>query len=82
MRCFDLCEECDVACDSKECRQWIDYEDDSNCTLLAISNNNESPMTLREVSNRMGVSFVRIKQIEDSAVRKLHIHSKKNNLID
>lgn len=82
--CCEKCLEYDVSCpiENSDCRYWIDYEDDSNCTLIAVNNNNETPMTLREVSKRLGVSFVRVKQIEDSAVRKLHIHSKKTNLID
>tara|TARA_R100000152_G_C6704509_1_gene133329 strand:- start:58 stop:315 length:258 start_codon:yes stop_codon:yes gene_type:complete len=82
--CCRKCLEYDVSCpiENSDCRHWINYEDDSNCTLMAINNNNDAPMTLREVSNRLGVSFVRIKQIEDSAVRKLHIHSKKNKVIE
>ena len=42
-----------------------DFKKDLNCTIIAIANNNEEPMTLREVAERIGVSFVRIKQIED-----------------
>ena len=69
MKCFDLCRKCDVACDMKDCRQWIDYEEDLNCTIVAV--NKRGPMTLREVSERLGVSFVRIKQIQDKLVEKL-----------
>ena len=71
MKCFNLHDECDVACDKKECRQWIDYDDDLNCTILAIKNNGGDPMTLRQISDRIGVSFVRIKQIEDELKNKL-----------
>lgn len=71
MRCFDLCEQCDVACDSTECRQWIDYEDDLNCTILAVKNNKNEPMTLRQIGDRLNVSFVRVKQIEDELIKKL-----------
>ena len=69
MKCFDLCRKCDVPCDVKDCRQWIDYEEDLNCTIVAV--NKRGPMTLREVSERLGVSFVRIKQIQDKLVEKL-----------
>ena len=71
MKCFNLHDECDVACDKKECRQWIDYDDDLNCTILAIKNNGGDPMTLRQIGERIGVSFVRIKQIEDELKSKL-----------
>ena len=71
MRCFDLHDECDVACDKKECRQWIDYDDDLNCTILAVKNNKNERMTLRQIGERLGVSFVRVKQIEDELLKKL-----------
>ena len=71
MKCFDIHKKCGVSCDEKDCRQWIDYEDDLNCTIIAVNNNNEAPMTLREVGDRVGVSFVRIKQIEDKILGKL-----------
>ena len=71
MRCFDLHDECDVACDKKEWRQWIDCDDDLNCTILAVKNNRKEPMTLRQIGERLGVSFVRVKQIEDELLKKL-----------
>ena len=49
----------------------IDYDDDLNCTIVAIKNNGGDPMTLRQVSDRIGVSFVRVKQIEDDIKKKL-----------
>ena len=55
----------------RDCRQWIDYDDDLNCTIVAIKNNGGDPMTLRQVSDRIGVSFVRVKQIEDEIKKKL-----------
>jgi DNA-directed RNA polymerase sigma subunit (sigma70/sigma32) len=51
-----------------DCRQWINYADDLNCTLIAVDKHGK--MTLREVSERLGVSFVRIKQIQDKALLK------------
>tara|TARA_R110002072_G_scaffold88880_2_gene199342 strand:- start:126 stop:380 length:255 start_codon:yes stop_codon:yes gene_type:complete len=56
------CEEC-------KCRQWLDYEDDLNCTLIAVDKH--GPMTLREVGDRLGISFVRVKQLQDVALAKL-----------
>jgi hypothetical protein len=56
------CEEC-------KCRQWLDYEEDLNCTLVAVDKH--GPMTLREVGDRLGISFVRVKQLQDAALAKL-----------
>lgn len=58
-----------VDCPCKDCRLWIDFKEDSNCTLIAIDK--KKCMTLREVADRMGVSFVRIKQIQDVAHEKM-----------
>ena len=61
----------EVSCPNEDCRQWLNYEEDLNCTLIAIENNDGKPMTLREIAPRMGGSFPRIKQIEDAALKKL-----------
>lgn len=57
------------SCSKEECRMWIDYPDDQNCTLVSIYQN--GAMTLEEVAKRMKVSFVRISQIEKQAIKKL-----------
>jgi hypothetical protein len=56
-------------CVDKECRQWIDYEEDLNCSLIAIEKNGS--MTLNEVGKRLKISYVRVKQIETEAINKL-----------
>ena len=56
-------------CEQKECRLYIDYPEDFNCTSIAIKKN--GAMTLREVAERLDVSFVRIKQIEDKLLEKV-----------
>jgi hypothetical protein len=61
------CEEC-------ECRMWMDYEQDLNCTLVAVDKH--GPLNLRQIGERLGISFVRVKQIQDAAVAKL---ASKNN---
>ena len=76
MKCFKQCESANESCKDKGCRLWIDYEDDLNCTMLAVNNHPEGNMTLREVADRIGVSFVRIKQIEEKALNKLGITGK------
>ena len=57
------------SCDIKECKYFIDYKKDFNCCLVSIYEN--GPMTLREIGERIGVSFARIKQIESEALKKI-----------
>ena len=71
MKCFDLYSKCDVPCQLKSCRQWMEYEGDLNCAIIAVHKNGCKSMTLREVGERLGVSFVRIKQIEDKVLDKI-----------
>jgi DNA-directed RNA polymerase specialized sigma subunit len=54
---------------------WIDYKKDYNCVHETVFQHGS--LTLREVADRLGVSFVRVKQIEDKAREKL-----KNSLSD
>ena len=68
----DCSKECDSSnnkCIKEECRYWIDFPEDKNCSLISIYKN--GPMTLNEVSKRIGVSLVRISQIEKQALSKL-----------
>ena len=60
-------------CQQRDCRLWIDYPNDLNCTLIAVNKN--GPMTLREVAERLGVSFVRVKQIEAEILGRLRKRS-------
>ena len=72
--CAKTCKDLDTDCLCKECRLWIDFSDDLNCTLIAIDKNHTGELTLREVADRIGVSFVRVKQIQDKALQKLQKH--------
>ena len=68
----DCAKECYLTktiCQNKECRLSIDYEEDLNCTLLAVQKH--GPMTLEEIGKRHKVSTVRIKQIVDATLLKL-----------
>ncbi len=69
MKCLQECKETNTPCKEKKCRMWIDYEQEYNCIGETVFCN--GPLTLREVSKRLGVSFVRIKQIEDGALKKI-----------
>ena len=76
--CKEICQMTTSACKQKDCRMWMEYESDLNCALVAIENNKDEPMTLREIAERMGVSFVRIKQIEEKALKNLKKKLKKD----
>ena len=67
--CIEACEVLEESCPCSDCRYWIDFEEDLNCTHIAINKNDD--MTLRDVAKRIGCSFVRIKQIEDKAIEKI-----------
>lgn len=73
-QCTKQCKKNDAACVQKECRNWMEYPEDLNCSLIATERH--GPMTLDEVAKRLGLSLVRIKQIEESALIKL---KKRNN---
>ena len=74
-KCLKVCKDLDVVCPVQECRHWISYEEDYNCVLEAVDKH--GPMTLRECSKRLGISFIRVKQIQDSTYKKI-----KNLLIE
>lgn len=67
--CAASCLESGQKCSKEECRMWINYEEDQNCSLVAIYQNGS--MTLEEVAKRMQISFVRVSQIEKKAIDKL-----------
>jgi len=74
--CAEACVKHNVTCPVKDCRLWIEYDQDLNCTDIAVAKHGK--MTLREISERLGVSFVRIKQIEDGL--KVKLKKRINNL--
>ena len=67
--CCKCCKKHEVSCPIKDCKHWINYGDDLNCTLIAVDTHGR--LTLRETADRLGVSFVRVKQIEDKTLKKL-----------
>ena len=67
--CVDKCVAQKKKCKKTQCRKWIDYGDDLNCTVVAVKKNGS--MTLQEVAKRLKYSHVRISQIEKVALRKL-----------
>ena len=66
-------------CENHTCRLYIDYEEDLNCTSIAVQKH--GPMTLEEVGKRHHVSIVRAKQLIDGALVKLKKTLKTQNTI-
>jgi hypothetical protein len=69
MECKNMCRAFEVSCPNEECRFWIDYESELNCTLRTVEINDA--LTLRECAERLGISFVRVQQIERGALKKI-----------
>jgi len=69
MNCLEKCRKAKTPCQNKDCRLWVDFGPDLNCVNETVTNN--GALTLREVAKRLNVSFVRVKQIEDKALKKL-----------
>lgn len=69
MKCLEVCRKFETSCPVKDCRHWIDYEEELNCVFESISKNGS--MTLREVADRLNISYVRVKQIQDKTMNKL-----------
>lgn len=74
MKCLDECRDSQLSCLNEKCRHWINYDEDYNCSIYSAEVH--GPMTLDDVSKRLGMSLVRVKQIEDAALIKL---KKRNN---
>jgi hypothetical protein len=67
--CYSFFERTKKSCDKSKCRHWINYEDDSNCSIVC-ANKNPGGLTLRDVAERLQISFPRVKQIQDKAIQK------------
>ena len=68
--CFEVHEKWKVPCDQEKCRNWINFGEDLNCAVVC-ARKHENGLSLREVAERMNVSFPRISQIEHAAFNKL-----------
>ena len=76
LNCSRKCLYSQKCCDKMSCKFFIDYKSDYNCCLISIYEN--GPMTLREIGDRLGISFARVKQIESAALKKIDNSSLKS----
>jgi len=77
--CYTKCKLTGNLCQVKECRLWIEYPDDLNCTEIATQK--EGPMVLRKVGERLHLTPSRIKQIENKALAKVSKVFRKLNIL-
>ena len=74
--CYQQVANKDVPCPKKECRHFLDAEDDLNCSIIAAD---KGPKTLQEIGDYYGISRMRVCQIEKAILKKLRADSKKLN---
>ena len=72
-RCARRCLKENEDCKEEECRLWINYTEDNNCTLIAVRKN--GAMTLEEVAKRLGYTPARIQQLEKRALHKISLRA-------
>jgi hypothetical protein len=80
--CYKLCRELEVSCPNKNCKYWINYENELNCIFQSIYINGE--MTLKQVGERIGVSITEVGKIENnifSRARKLFCREKEFTIL-
>jgi DNA-directed RNA polymerase sigma subunit (sigma70/sigma32) len=77
--CIEACKTLEESCPNNDCRNWIDFEEDLNCTHIAVEKHGS--MTLREISKRVGCSFVRVKQIEEEVLEKIKDRMSESNYL-
>lgn len=72
-KCSKTCRDNNVSCPVEDCRYWIDFEKEHNCSLISVELN--GPMSLVQVAERLNLSFVRVSQIESKIKKKLSTNS-------
>ena len=65
------CKKKNKKCRVKDCRLWIDYSQDLNCTEIAVQKKDK--LVFREIGDRLKLTPSRVKQIESAALKKLNV---------
>ena len=78
--CCKACQEYNYPCPCDDCKQWMNYEEDLNCCLVAIEKN--GPMSPREVAKRLKMTVLEVKKVEEIASQKVRRRSIYNDIIE
>lgn len=76
-KCSAECILNNTVCKKKDCRDWIDYKKEHNCSKISIYLHGR--MTLKQIAERLGISIPRVKQIETKALMRLKSILANNN---
>ncbi len=68
-KCAEETQESNNICNKKDCRLWMEWGEDLNCTLISVKKNGR--LTLNQIGDRLDISYARVSQIEKQAVNKL-----------
>lgn len=83
--CAQKCKKLNVGCPNNSCRMWIDYEQDKNCCLVSIEekgkDGSDKGLTLHEVADRLKINYLKVRQIEINAIRKLSTRRELKNAV-
>ena len=71
MKCFELHEDCKRECANKTCKMWLNASEHQNCTIIAAK---RGPLSLQQIGDILGVTRMRICQIEKKVIEKLAAH--------
>ena len=66
--CFAAHKRCNVQCDNKSCRLWLDLPRSLNCTIIEAK---RGPKTLQDVGEIFNITRMRVCQIEKKILLKL-----------
>ena len=75
MKCVNEIKKNKKCCNNEDCRYWLDYNNDLNCTLICVEQNGN--LTLEQISKRLapltpaGVSVIQKRAEKKIAKSKL-----------
>ena len=73
--CAKQCRDKRKGCENTDCRMWIDFESEQNCCLISIEektkDGKDKGLTLHEVAERLDINYLKVRQIEINAMKKL-----------